>query len=40
MQNPSENDAVSNYGIRMTVRMMKDIQYMSTLNLNNLLIKL
>lgn len=40
MYQPSEDDTVSNYGIRMTIQMMKDIQYMSTLNLNNLLIKL
>lgn len=40
MQHPSEDDKVSNYGLRMTVQMMEDIQYMSTLKLNNLLIKL
>lgn len=40
MHHPSEDATASNYGIRMMVQMMKDIQYMSTLNLNNLLIKL
>lgn len=40
MQQPSEEDEVSNYGLRMMVQMLEDIQYMSTLNLNNLLIKL
>lgn len=40
IQQSSEDDAVSNFGLRMMVRLMQDMQYMSTLNLNNLLIKL
>ena len=40
MHHPSEGDTVSNYGLRMTVQMMQGIQYMSTLKMNNLLIKL
>ena len=40
MYHLSESDRISNYGIRMTFQMLEDIQYMSTLNLNNLLIKL
>ena len=40
MHQQSEEDTVSNYGIRMTMQMMQDIQYMSTLKLNNLLIKM
>ncbi|MGN1370476.1 MAG: MATE family efflux transporter [Aristaeellaceae bacterium] len=35
-----EKDPSSNLGIRMTVQRMEDIQYMSTLKLNHLLIKL
>ena len=37
---PSEKEISSNFGIRMTVQRMEDIQYMSTLKLNHLLIKI
>lgn len=40
LNQPKGEDVESNYGIRMTVQRMEDIQYMSTLKLNNLLIKL